>query len=456
MKNLSTLAISVIWLVIGLVITTTDIPDSQIYHNILVLYSFASYILCMFNWAKSGNRLFSVYIIFIAYAMFSNLGQSILSLFPELDVVLLIYNVYSQSALIEMLKFQCLCVAALNLGSVFYLRNADNNISTEYLQNYYTNVNKNSSSRKTGLDVLLWISLLYMVYIAGRQLILKQTMSYSEVYANRQVANIYLGFCSVGLGMYYILKKWNVRSIICIWAFLLFAFFAAGTRSQGIVYFGALIVSLSLAFPRFTQKKYLPVWGVASFFGMAILSAISASRQSSGFAQGIEGSWLLGFLASIQEMGSSSRTIIATMQEVDSTGNYFQTILYAVMEFFLPADIVNMILPDTASIAPGTWINTLHNENNEWGFSFISEAYLNYGKLGWIFMLFYGYIIAYMENISFKKYITSNNCIYALLFLPVLCRLIFYARGQMQLTVDFARPAFYAFVLLMIIKKGKL
>lgn len=456
MKNLSTLTISLLWFVIGLIITSVDFSDSQIFHNTLVLYCFTSYILCMYNWVKSGNRIFSIYIVFIAYAMFSNLGQSILSLFPGLDTVLLIYNVYNSSSIIEMLKFQCMCVAALNFGTVLYLRKIDNNIPTDLIQDYYSGINESTSRKTPILDIILWTSLLYMVYIAGRQLVLKQTMSYSEVYANRQVANIYLGFCSVGLGLYYIFRKWNVRAIVCTWAFLLIAFFAAGTRSQGIVYFGALILSLPLVFPRLTQKKYLPIWGVASFFGMAILSAISDSRQSTGFSQGVDGNSWLGFLASIQEMGSSARTIIATMQEVDSTGTHFQTILYAIMEFFIPADVLNIILPESAAIAPGTWINTLHNDNNEWGFSFIAEAYLNYGKLGWIFMLFYGYVIAYMENISFKKYVTYNNCIYVVLFLPILCRLIFYARGQMQLTIDFARPAFYVFILLMLLKKSKI
>lgn len=352
----------------------------------------------------------------------------------------MIYRSYSLDDICNMLKFQQLCIGGLNLGTALYVvRNKG--INTNELQSYYSTKKKEKTQQL--VDVLLIISFAVMLYIAFRQIHLRQTLSYSEMYS-KQIYGGFFRFGTIAFGFINLFKKQYVKPIIWGWFLLFLIFMITGTRSVAIPYFGALFISIPIIFPRIIQKKYYPFWAIGLIIGFASISIISNLRQSS-LGEGIsENQWWMSFLATIEEMGGSERPAVETMSTIKE-GNNMLTIPYAILQAFIPSSILNYIVPETWTVNLGSWINTLHNENNSWGFSFIAEAYVNFGYSGWIFMIIYGYLISSWEIKSYRN-IMKGDYLFAACFLTILCRQIFFARGQLQLGIDFFRPTFYIFL----------
>lgn len=300
-------------------------------------------------------------------------------------------------------------------------------------------------------DIFLYASLFMMYFITVRQLILRQTMTYSEMY-NNDTLDLWMNwrFFSLALGTISILRHRHVKFVLYSWLFFCVAYLAAGTRSMGIAYVGLILMFVPLVYPNLSSKKYSIIWMAGAFLGMAVLNIISSTRNGGTVEAD---SILMSALMSIEEMGASVRPLIESMNSAVSLG-YPQTILYAFLEFVMPAGIVDCIVPHNWTINLGQWINTLHNENNEWGFSFTAEAFVNFGNYGWLFMIFYGYLIAYIENESYKR-IKNGNYLFAACFLAILARQLFFARGQIQLSIDFCRPAFYTFLFYLFFLKRK-
>lgn len=446
----SMLFISVVWFCTCLALNSFLIDYSQVIHNILVACCIISYAMCLINWYIAGCRMTSIYVIFIAYAFFSNMGQSLLSIFPNTELVLSIYNLYTYAELCEMLSFQLICVAGLNLGTVIYISKSNHIVDSAQLQNAYENLKGKGS---LWLDCILLISFMVMFYIAIRQLILRQAMSYNELTEQQIFGGVYR-FASIAFGIISIFRKKHTKLIIAGWLFLFITFMISGTRSVAIPYGGVLFIMAPIVWPSITQKKLLPIWIIVGFFCFAFISIISSLRQSSlnGFA--VESSWWLSFLGTIDEMGASARPLVATMKETQNTGQVYFTIPYAILQFFIPSSLLDSIVPDNWLMNPSKWINTTHTSNNEWGFSFMAEAYLNFRYWGCLFMILYGYVIALWENKAYRK-ILNGSFLYAGCFLAILCRQIFFARGNLQLSIDFFRPAFYVFIIWYVVWNNK-
>lgn len=436
------LAIAILWMIISAILFFTISDNTLASHNILVICCIVSYALSFFTWFSHGNRITSVYVIFMTYAFFSNLGQSLLSLFPNTDLLLMLYNNYGYAEICDMLRFQLLCISGLNLGVAIYLNSIGTGIMTTDLQIDFASkpILKN---RQLFVDIILYFSFAFMIFIAIRQLILRQTLSYNQMY-DQQIYGGIFRFFTISLGFLSIFRKRHIRFVVLGWLFLFLVFMITGTRSVGIPYFGAIFISVPIIYPRITEKKYSPIIMVAIFFGFSFISVISNLRHYSIGSGTSEYEWWVSFLGTIEEMGGSARPAIETISTLNED-EYMLTIPYAVLQIFTPSTLLDSIVPSSWSVALGSWINTLHSEDNAWGFSFIAEAYANFGYYGWTFMVLYGYLISRWEIQSYKN-VMKGKYLYAACFLAILCRQIFFARGQLQLGIDFFRPAFYVFL----------
>ena len=112
------LIIAILWLGVCFGINGVFHDRSLASHQVLVSCTLASYVMCIFNWVKCGNRALSLYNFFVLYMMLSNLGQSILFLFGFPGDYMIVYSRYSLDQINELLRFQLLCVAGLNLGTM--------------------------------------------------------------------------------------------------------------------------------------------------------------------------------------------------------------------------------------------------------------------------------------------------------------------------------------------------
>ena len=448
--RVSFIAWSILWMIISLLLVVT-IDNTSIYaHDVFVASNLASYFLCLYNWLKCGNRLSSIYVVFVVYAMFSNLGQSLLYYIPNIDVFMGLYNYANIKEVNQMLRFQLCCIAAFNLGTVLFIAKKRNSVTTKELQDQYASllVKKWGIVEQQVFDMALIITSFLIVVFSLHQLQMRQTMSYAELYDSRDLIHYSITYSCVALGTWSILRKRHVQKIYYLWLFLIAAFFIAGTRALAIVYIGAFVVLLPISHPRLFVKKYLPYWGVLGVALFVLLGVISSFREGSiGDAEvDTEGGVLIGMYKTVNEMGASARVNVLTMNYADELQERPQTIGYALVRGFLPDPVANVIVPQNWRIHFGDWVHKHHSSTSGWGGSFIAEFYLNYGWLAPLFMLIYGFLIAFLENSAYKR-IKIGSVFFLSIIIPVLSRQVFFARGQMGLITDYIRMSFIFFIL---------
>lgn len=434
----------VIWMIISLVLFYILQEPSSINHDLFTSLASVSYILTIYNWLSKGNRPFSLFCLFVVYALFSNLGQSILYMFTRQDFILNIYSKYDLQDICPMLRYQFVCASGLYLGSAIYLRKSYRNVTAESISVHYRylELQETSISQKF-FDILLYVCLAVVFYFTIYQLVLRQTMSYKELYNERELVSAYFAFGTIVLGLNAILKKRHVRLVLFSWLFYFLAYNVAGTRSMGIIYAGALLFSMPILFPYYFQKRFYFVWGIVALLGISAISIISNLRTQSIGSLSNETDLWLSVLQSINEMGISETPTLITMDAVDNGTPYMQSILFNILLGFFPSSLLEGLVPETWTTQLGQWATVISNTTTvEWGYSWIAESYINYGELGWIFTAVYGYFIAFAENYSLRK-IKNGDYLLALCLIAILCKQIFFARAQINLVMSFYKPCIY-------------
>ena len=407
-----------------------------------------SHLFALSAWLRQGNRLFSIYTLFVIYSMFSNCGQSFLHMFTNQYFILNIYSMYNMEIICEMLKYQMICGAGLYLGTSIYVSKPYRNVSLNEIAEFYRL--KEKSPKQVYYDALLFLCLAVVLYFSVYQLVLRQTMSYSELYESRENVSSYFAFGSILLGLNAILKKRHVKLVLTCWSWYLLAYFIAGTRSMGIIYAGALLFSMPILYPRIFMRKYYAFWAIGLLLGISVLSIISTLRMQEMGAISNETGLGLAFLNSINEMGISENPTIITMQQISRGHDYIQSILYNIILGFIPDSLLKMIVPASWTTSLGQWVNESADfQQTEWGYSWIAESYINYGQFGWIFTMVYGYFIAFAENYSLRK-IKAGDYLLALCLISILCKQIFFARAQLNLFMTFYKPCIYIMFLWLI------
>ena len=79
---------------------------------------------------------------------------------------------------------------------------------------------------------------------------------------------------------------------------------------------------------------------------------------------------------------------------------------------------------------------------------------MNYGRYGWIFMILYGFILAYAEIFAYKKYRTGEYLIPVILLL-LLSKNVFSVRGELALLIGYVRMAIYILIITLFYKSIK-
>lgn len=148
----------------------------------------------------------------------------------------------------------------------------------------------------------------------------------------------------------------------------------------------------------------------------------------------------------ISEMGSSEIPAVYTIKYVNGGGFLYQTILYTLLHGFLPTSVMDVLGLSVHNVSLSTWVTEYANHTySGLGYSFIAEAYMNYGKVGWIFVMIYGWFIAMAENSAYKR-IIEGKYLYATVMLAILSQQIFYARANLVLIDTYYRYSVYILI----------
>jgi hypothetical protein len=421
-------------------------------HDLVTLMAVLTYYFTLANWVLTGNRAFSIFSAFVLASLFFNLGQSILFSFTNFPIVGGVYNLYSPSEVFYMVKYQLICAAGLYLGSSLYLRKKKNRVSLYEISSHYKANNNFGIFKPKDIvpEILLYVSFAVTFSYSVYQIVLSQSLSYSELYETRETISDFFYFGATIFGLYFIFQKRHIKLVLGGWIWFLLAFYLTGTRSLGLVFMGALIFVLPILYPLLFQKKFIPIWIVGLMLSLISFNIISQSRQgNSVYSLGEETDFIVLIYKSIQEMGYSQTPTLTTISYIRQGGEHKQTILYNILLGIFPSVWLNELVPDEWShVSLGGWATEQEigpDSTYGLGYSWIAEAYMNYGAWGWIFTLIYGYFIASAENYSLKR-IMQGRYLIAICLIAILCRQIFFARAQLNLVVPFYKATMYILI----------
>lgn len=424
-------------------------------HNRFLFLIYTSYFLCLYNWIAKGNRFFSLFVLFTLFSLFYNSSQSLIYAFTEDETLLYIYNHYNVSDVCYMLKYQLLCVSGFYLGSSLYIDKKNHNVSQSRINLYYKRKHSLHLNNGKLLYRLFMICVIFVLGFSIYQLILRQSLSYSELYESRETISPYFSLGTMLIGLYFIYQKQHVKLVFLFYIWCIIAYTLAGTRSMCIVYIAALWLTAPMVFPKYFQKKYYPIilaFAIAAVASISIISSMRMSDFSSGAS--IDTGEMGALFASLREMGISQVPTMITIEHFNEQ-SYSQTILYFILLTICPSFLLNTIVPDSWQLRVGRWATDISNTTfTEWGSSWLAEGYINYGEFAWIFTIIYGYIIVWAENGSLIR-IMKGKYLMSICILACLCKQVFFARAEIALLTDYLKPCIYIGIIWLIINLNK-
>ena len=418
-------------LILSLSITKDDLMVNH------VLFSFANlvvYLLTIISWCKLGGRLLSMYVFFVLYAFFCNAGQSVLYSLGLQDTIMYTYMHESIADITRMLRFQLLCVAALNLGACHYM-SKHTIISFKDMLNFYNNRNRAINRYDRTLDFLMYLSFASIAITCINMVIMRQSMNYLDYFASgRGGTTVFFSelfdILSIILPIRCLFLKRHVKFVYAFYFFFICIFMLVGSRGLAIRYLAITMMCLPMTNPQLFRKKLIWIWFLAVTFGFAGLSVISASRSSTLSVSNFDlsNSLSMSLLNTMDEMGNSERPAVVAMNAVDESLGNKQTFLYTIICGFIPFTS-SLSFFQEQYIYLGDTLTELVGSFSGLGSSYIGECYLNYGWFGWLFMLFYGYVVAYGENEANKR-ILNGNILIALFIFAILSRQVAFGRSE--------------------------
>lgn len=450
---------SVFWLLFSLLITVLVSGYSSWEHSLFAVLCVISYAICIYGWYKTGNRVISLFSFFVVYAFFCNCSQQILYVFGVPEIFLTSYYDVSFPAMVNMLRYQYVCISALNMGMMLYVRKKKNCIAIEHQIQVYKEENYHNSPKERILYLFLLLCFAGTALAAYKTALVRNSMSYAEYMdSGYESVNVmfYFSYFFAFLSLRSVFKKQNVFLIYCAWGVIACVYMMLGLRTQAIPYVSYFIICLPITHPGLFKKKFIPLWVVMGVSFVIILGWISATRSIEGAKLSSESQGVsLDLIRTISDVGSSSQTIGITIKSVDEGLGVHQSIIYFLLTVVptkvlkIPSSIFEtMIGNDQACISPGTFMSS-YVGGYGLGFSFIAEAYLNFKWLGWIYVMLYGYIIAALENYSYKSIMKGDY--FPIAFLLILCRQIFYARADLWLCGSYIEYMIFTYILYRII-----
>lgn len=408
---------------------------------------------------RNAGRVYP-FAIFLLYCFVSNAGQTLTHLSGIENTVLVdIYAAYSSELINRMLILQGVFVLCMILGYLLLRR----------MRAETPEVLRVTQTVKPGTvildDLILWVLAVYVAVIYAQELSQRVDMDYGEYYYETRE-----GLGTVAQYLYhvvvfaYLFKHPGWRRKMAFGIVLVLAGMAVliGARSATI----PVIVGVCFILSYRSEKKFkLRLWHVvAGVLILMIYSAFAELRKLpiselsfSLIMQSIFVSPLESLANILQEMGTSARTTLTTMQALDcGVVQQEGTILYSLLKGIFPLQLLNLVgIQPPAIESLSAWVSDygsgLYVEGKGWGYSFIGEIIYNFGNWGFIFSFFFGAAIALLEN-GIEKLLKNKDYYLGAGVLYVLGYGVFLARAETTLLSTRIRYTVYMAVLLFLVK----
>ena len=443
-----------------IILSFTGLLLSQIfrirYDDLFDLWQFISiltFIWILWSWYKIKLGIFNPYGLFLLAAFFFNLSPIILSLIPGNAQISLI-NFFPIDISAQTIIIADLCFVGLHLGALIAVKFS----GRKPIRGWTI-----SDRDLTLVGYLLILISIYPLYLTMRESIqLSISLGYNSLYRQSIGTGLLAGptiladFIVPGVLFLLVASKKNKPNLI-LSLFLIVGY----TVAQLILGKRAVAIMPLIAYVWLWHKTIKPInFGLltimSSFFLFFIFPIIRVSRNIAGLSR-LSWQTISGLLANtnpfldvLNEMGSTMQTISHTVQLIpnyrhfDWGMSYFYGLTTIIPNFFWQTHPV--IVHGTF----GSWLisainPTVARMGGSIGFSFIAEAYANFGIYGGpIIIALIGYLF-----VSFSEFVEkSNNKAYLAAIATYLSFFLFFARSE---SFAIIRPfAWYAVIPLLL------
>lgn len=466
MKSINQSIIESIILIIAIAIFSNLHEPSDYSMRVMGVFGMLQLTLSIYTWSKVTGLTLTPYVVFLIAAYTFTFGQSMLYVFDKVSPERDLAEMFPASAIYPAQIWTLIFLGCFHIGALYSCRKKKKHIGFDagnqdnmYVQNQIIGI------RKIGTFFLIISTLPYIIERVSIFTV-ASTLGYGGIYEQEVKIGIF--------NIFNILSQYFIPGILCklivednkkrrnlyiaLMVVEIIFWLYVGGRSTGVI-IAAILMLYYHIFVRRIRWKEAVVFAIAGYFFISLLGVIAETRSSVGsnvaasasenFAQGA------AFYSALSEMGGSMYPMITSMDLVPAQYDYKCGSSYF---FSLTSIIPNLGFWDLHPAMKygnlNEWLQKSMNLNYGPGFSIVAEAYVNFGYLGFLFMLLLGYCFGSIFNVEIKN--QKNPLLVVLAF--VFCFLIIKTvRNSFLATV---RSVFYYIVPIYLIVssyyKGKI
>ncbi len=443
-------------------------PASSTSLKIMGVIGFFQLTYSILSWSKLTSIVYTPYVVFLVAAYVFTFGQSFLYVFdlvtPKRDLTLTytFCQVYDAQVLTLIFLNFFHIGALLSLKKRFTSR-LQHSIP-DIFQNKYVN-NQVVGIRLVG-TIFIAISIIPYIIDCFTSIMIVQAFGYGGIYEQTakigvtNIISILSDYFIPGVLCLLIIEQRTKYRLLYIGALLFDIIFCMyiGGRSNGVILATILLLYYHNCVKPIKFKQFA-TFAVIGYLFISFLSAVGETRAdtaSSAVEVFVDNFGKNdAFFEAISEMGGSMMPMITSLEIVPEIEDYKYGSSYL---YSLTSVIPNMGFWDLHPAMKygnlNQWLQDRLDLSYGPGFSIVAEAYVNFGNLGFLFMLVLGYLFGMIFKIDIKS---VKNPVLIVLSI-VLCYLIIKTvRNSFLATV---RSLFYyilpIYYIVIVVKKGKL
>jgi oligosaccharide repeat unit polymerase len=429
--------------------------ESLIYPACLFLVALAVW--SFWSWKILTKSLFDPYILFFIAALLFNGGQAFLEVF-HLNEDGILEGMFSSENILKTLFIVLLGLATFHLGALLSTATGKAISPKQSIEKQVSLLSMENNCRIVGWG-LLAISFLPTILVAKDALSTVTESGYAALYQQEQPISfnktpVLLSNFIIPATLFLLAgskSKHNIK-VLCVFTVLIYSAtqFFLGERNSGVM---PLIAFTWLWHSLFRPIPKIFVFSIAALLILIVFPLIGSTRNMTGQDR-VSIDFLLStfssidnpLIASISEMGGSMKTVAYTLELVPNVRGFEMGVGYFYALLTLVPNLFWKVHPAAAHGLPSDWLiwevdPYIASLGGSFGFSFIAEAYLNFGWWG-------APIILGVSGFLLGKFtlwaVRSGEPARIALLASFISFFLFYARAQ---ATDIVRPlVWYSFI----------
>lgn len=437
---------------------TGNTASDAFLHNQFILV-IGVYIWSFVAWGATGHRYSCIYIVFLIYTFTSNAGQMLIKLIDPNGVYSFVnmFEGFSNASLCKVCIFQAMFVACMNFGAIVGAGSYLEKGQIEVLR-----INDNNTQKSILFKFVFAGLFILVLYDAISFTFLRRSVTYAEGYGSASNLGTYSLYAFSVLMFYEMFKAdgKRLRNLLIVVGAISALYFLNGTRSKALPLLGCMLVIMRIKYPKLFRFRNLliasPVVLLLISLGSAIAFARTGTLGSLSLISIVSEKGILYMVKQgIYEMGMSARTIATTISEFErGSMAHEQTILYSLILAIIPRPLLEMIGISAPAIGALSTFATGGSASGA-GFSCVAEFFFDFGLWASIPSFIYGFVITRLEGKA-SDGLKYGRFIFAAIVYTILCKQIFFARGQFDYVYNYLRNTFYIILIWVVMNKGKI